>query len=84
MLADDFVFDHPLERMTKSEFIQRLSHSGTWSSITEIAFVHGTDGDAATVEATDDVTGLRHRLAWVVTYKGDKVQRITATSSKIM
>jgi hypothetical protein len=81
--CQDFLFDHPLEKMNRDAFIERLAHTGTWSSVSSLALVEGEHGAAMMVDATDDVTGLRHRLAWAATYRGDQVERILVVSARL-
>lgn len=66
--------------MSGTDFALRIGYGGAWSSVVEIAHIQSESVSAIVVEATDDVTLLRHRISWVVEYSGQAVTRIVATS----
>ena len=79
LLTPDFTYDSALEKMDRDDYGLVHTYGGTWSSIQEVAIVEGEGGTAVVVEATDDVSLLRHRISWVVRYRGDRVFSIVAT-----
>ena len=75
-LSSAFVFDSGIELNTREEFIQMRNDSGGFKDVDiRETWVH--DGRAAVLfEATDVITGLRHRLSWFMFFSAQLVEKV--------
>ncbi|WP_437630371.1 hypothetical protein [Sorangium sp. So ce854] len=77
-LADDLAYDAGFDVLEREEFLLMRAGSGAMEDIRIVDARGHADGDAVMFEATDTITGLRHRTCWMISYRGDQVVRVSA------
>lgn len=82
-LAVSFQFDSGLVVMDRDEWLTMRHHSGALLAVEVLAVEAGPTGGSIVSEATDSVTGLRHRIAWLVTWSEDGFTRVLETHMTI-
>jgi hypothetical protein len=82
-LADDFVFDSGLEVLDAEQFVWRHEHTAPWSNMKILSMVDSHDATMVMFEGTDSVTGLRHRIAWFVHFRGGQVHKFLHVGANI-
>ncbi len=78
LLSKNFEFDSGLEVVELEEFLVVRSNSGAQKELEIIEAIASDDRVFIMFEATDEVTGLRNRVCWLVQFDHDRVRRVRA------
>ena len=83
LLTPDFEFDSGLETIGRATFLTSWQHSGSQEEL-DILEVWSSDGRVSLMfEATDNITGMRHRLCWLISFDAHLIQRVRACAGRI-
>jgi hypothetical protein len=80
--ASAFIFDSGLDRMDKDEWLWWVRQN-EWKDAVLLEHVDARKRDALVFEATDPVTNLRHRIAWIGTWEEGALKRLISAGAAI-
>src|SRR5262245_49342393 len=78
--SSEFKFESGSVPMTSDEWLWWVRQNPGWGDVQLVGLVASSAGGAIVFLATDPVTDLRHRIAWLVEWSAISLDRIVMTN----
>jgi hypothetical protein len=79
LLTPDVALDSGLETLNQDDIVWTVQNALPWSDVNVLCTIVNGDCGAVFFEGVDGVSRLRHRVAWLVFFHGNRVCRIVST-----